>query len=74
MVFDKKQKKEVLSIDYDSTIDFRALGKSTVSIYDHSKFACIMPNTTLKQKALKVQFVKLTNEEQFQRQNLIQND
>jgi len=29
MVYDQKQKKEIVSFDYDPAVDFRVLGKST---------------------------------------------
>eukprot|EP00347_Sterkiella_histriomuscorum_P020141 403338954 len=61
----KQKRGEILSIDYDSTSDFRALGKSTQSVYDHSKFSCILPATSLRQKTQKIQYLMLTQPELY---------
>jgi hypothetical protein len=49
---------------FDSSLDFREFGKSTKCNVDHSKYHCILPSTSLKQKSMRLQFVKLCLEKE----------
>lgn len=42
----------------DPSLDFRLLGKSTRCNIDHSRFNCIMPQTSTKQPSMKLNYVK----------------
>ncbi len=44
-------------------IDFTVLGKSTKAKINHSKYTCILSETTMKQGAIKKNFMKLLYKE-----------
>ena len=51
------------NFDVEPHLDFRALGKSTKSNVDHSKFHCILPYTSLKQPSMKLNYVRHLQDE-----------